>query len=76
MQSRTAQTSSGEFLVRKSVFLLTSAVGKSAAEAMIQNAVLQAGLNTATMLPGDMATVAAKVEPARRRTGAPARVGA
>ena len=66
MQSRTGQTNSGEFLVRKSVFLLTSAVGKSAAQAMIENAMLQAGLSVATMSPGDMASVAASVEPALR----------
>ena len=66
MQSRTGQTNSGEFLVRKSVFLLTSAVGKSAAQAMIENAMLQAGLSVATMSPGDMASVAARVEPALR----------
>jgi hypothetical protein len=65
MQSGRA-SNSGEFLVRKSVFLLTSAVGKSAAEAMILHAVGEANLSVQTLTPADIPRIAQLVEPALR----------
>jgi len=65
MQSK-AETSPGEFLLKKSIFLMTSAVGRDSAEAMLTSAITQIGLTPATLTQSDIARVADLIEPALR----------
>jgi len=48
------------------VFLLTSAVGKTAAEAMILHAIAEADLSVPSLRPVDIPKLAQMVEPALR----------
>jgi hypothetical protein len=54
----------GDFLFKKSVFLLVSSVGKDAAEALIQRALQQMGTERQALKPGDIAELSVKLEPA------------
>ena len=54
----------GHFLVVKSVFLLTSSVGKEMAETLINQAMDRIGVTASTVTRNDMVRLSAHVEPA------------
>ena len=57
---------SGDFLVKKSIFLLTSSVGGAMAETLITRGLEQIGRNGSTLAQGDIVRLAAAIEPALR----------
>ena len=63
MSSNTAACS-GEFLVRKSVFLLASSVGKVTAETLISQAIDKIGRTRADLTPSDIPPLAVSLKPA------------
>jgi hypothetical protein len=52
------------FFVQKSVFLLTSSVGKDTAETLIRQAMERTGRSAATLRQQDIVTVAGNLQPA------------
>ena len=57
-------TSDGEFLVRKSVFLLASSVGRVTAETLISQAIDRIGCTRADLTPSDIPPLAVSLKPA------------
>lgn len=57
---------SGGFLFKKSVFLLTSSVGKVMAETLVSNAVRHIGSTIETLAQKDISRLAVTLEPALR----------
>jgi hypothetical protein len=55
-----------QFLITKSVFLLTSSVGKDMAETLIHQAMSHIGLTPATLTRGDIVKLSVQIEPALR----------
>ena len=56
------KSESGEFLLKKAVFLLTSSVGMSMAETLIRNAVKQIGLTPEQVIKSDIKPIASVLE--------------
>jgi hypothetical protein len=54
----------GEFLVRKSVFLLTSSIGVTMAEKLVNQAMGQIGVEPAALTQSNIASLADAIEPA------------
>jgi hypothetical protein len=61
--SESAKSESGEFLLRKAVFLLTSSVGKAMAETLVRNAVKKIGSTPERLTKQDIKRLAAVLEP-------------
>jgi len=57
---------SGGFLIRKSVFLLTSSVGNAMAETLVGKAVAQIGATPESLTKQDIAKLAGVLEPSLR----------
>ena len=67
MQSKDGiPSSSGDFLFRKSIFLLTSSVGQAMAETMVKKAVFLIGATPATLKQEDVPRLSTTLESALR----------
>jgi hypothetical protein len=53
----------GEFLLKKSIFLLTSSVGRSTAETLVDKAVHLIGCTPQTLVKDDIRRLASAIEP-------------
>jgi hypothetical protein len=62
--SSNVATSNGHFLVRKSIFLLASSVGKAVAETIINQAIEQIGRSPSLLTEADIPGLSVKVKPA------------
>lgn len=58
-----SSSAKGEFLYAKSVFLLTSSVGKAMAEVLVKQAIAKIGSSSALLATGDIGRLAATLEP-------------
>ncbi|HEY7544390.1 MAG TPA: hypothetical protein VID27_05890 [Blastocatellia bacterium] len=58
------QKKSGDFLFNKSVFLLTSSVGRVMAETLVSNALQKIGSTPQSLIQSDISRLATTLEPA------------
>jgi hypothetical protein len=63
LESQPKPDESGEFLVRKAKFLLTSSVGMTMAEALLNNALERIGLTAQRLTKEDVRRLAGEMEP-------------
>ena len=56
----------GEFLLRKTIFLLTSSVGNAMAETLVRKAVFLIGVTPATLKQDDVPRLSSALEPTLR----------
>jgi hypothetical protein len=57
---------SENFLLKKSVFLLASSVGKATAEKLIEQAIIQLRIDASRLAVGDIPRLAGAIEPSLR----------
>lgn len=62
-ENAAAPNSAGHFLYNKSVFLLTSSVGKATAETLVTQATTRIGRSIAMLATTDIVRLAATIEP-------------